>query len=132
MTKTCMDAAHTSGRRPLAEQSPDRPLRKDPPVRIQVTAPVRSDHFPGRWEDVTEGCIRLRVAAPVTPGSAIAVRTRSLLIRGRIQRCHDDLNRKYLADVAVVDVCLRGRTAPLSKETAGLVRLLMALEKSTR
>jgi len=120
MTKTLTQA------RPV-EQSPDRRSRKNPLVRIQVMAPVWSDHFPGRWEDVSGESIRLTMASPVAPGSVISVRTRSLLIRGRVQRCQN-LDQKYTAHAAVEEVSLLGHTSPVFQETTGLVRLLLALE----
>jgi hypothetical protein len=101
---------------------------QSPPVRIQMIAPEWSDCFPGRWEDVSDGKIRLSAAKPVPAGSVVSIRTRSLLIRGRIQRC-EHLNQEYLADASVVEVSPLGHTSPVSRETAGLVRLLLAVNR---
>jgi hypothetical protein len=128
MTRTPNHAVDRFEVSPLAEHSPADQPQKSPPVRIQVMAPVWSDCFPGRWEDVSEGSIRLSVAKPVPPGSVVAVRTRSLLIRGRIQRCHN-LNQGHLAEASVIEVSPLGHTSSVSRETAGLVRLLLALNK---
>ena len=98
-------------------------------VRIQVMAPVWSDHFPGRWEDVSEDGIRLALPEPVAPGSVIAVHTRSLVMWVRVQRCRDLHREGYAADAAVIGVYPRRETLTVSRETAGLVRLWVALEK---
>jgi len=98
-------------------------------VRIQVMAPVWSDHFPGRWEDVSEDGIRLTTPEPVAPGSVIAVHTRSLVMWARVQRCHDLHREGYAADASVIGVYPHRETLTVSRETAGLVRLWVALEK---
>src|SRR5579863_3159287 len=104
-------------------------MTQDLLVRIQVMAPVWSDYFPGRWEDVSEDGIRLTMAAPVAPGSLIAVHTRSLVMWARVQRCHDRHREGYDADASVIGVYPHRKTSPVSRETAGLVRLWVALEK---
>ena len=98
-------------------------------VRIQVMAPVWSDHFPGRWEDVSEDGIRLAVPQTVAPGSVIAVHTRSLVIWARVQHCHDLHRDYYAADATVIGVYPHRQASPVSQQTAGLVRLWLALEK---
>jgi hypothetical protein len=103
--------------------------RQDLLVRIQVMAPVWSDHFPGRWEDVAEDSIRLRMPQPVTPGSVMAVHTRSLVIWARVQRCQDFNREGYTADAAVIGVYPHRQASNVSRQTAGLVRLWVALEK---
>jgi hypothetical protein len=103
--------------------------RQDLLVRIQVMAPVWSDHFPGRWEDVSEDGIRLGMPEPVAPGSVIAVRTRSLVIWARVQRCHNLGRDGYSAEAAVIRVYAQREASAVSRQTAGLVRLWLALEK---
>jgi len=117
MINTNNDAAESF---PRDEQSP--------PVRIQLIAPEWSDSFPGRWEDAADGKIRVSAAKPVPAGSLVSVRTRSLLIRGRVQRC-ENLNQEYLADASVTEVSPLGHSSSVSRETAGLVRLLLAVNK---
>jgi hypothetical protein len=117
----------TSAQAKIGKDSPDRRSQKNPKVRIQVMSPVWPEYFQGRWENVSEDCIRLTMPSPVAPGSVISVRTRSLLIRGRVQSCQN-LNQLYLADAAVDQVSLLGHAEPVSQHTAGLVRLLLALE----
>lgn len=128
MTKTPNHTAEQSEIRPVVEPSLDGRLQKSPPVRIQMMAPEWSDCFPGRWEDVSDGKIRLSAANPVPAGSVVSVRTRSLLIRGRVQRCQD-LNQEYVAEASVMEVSPLGHSSSVSRETAGLVRLLLAVNK---
>lgn len=98
-------------------------------VRIQVMAPVWSDHFPGRWEEVSEDGLRLAMPLPVAPGSVIAVRTRSLVIWARVQHCRNLNHNRYTADATVIRVYPYREVSPVSQQNAGLVRLWLALEK---